>query len=417
MIKLNKEEKKSYKYLKELRIKSNDYFYDFGYNFFGKFVLGYVMWIKEQLESSGISKVFFLSRDGYIMKKVFDIIKGDDIASYYLEVSRRSLRIPTFYLYNDYEDLVHALPDAKLISIKMFFETIGLNIENYIDKLEKYGISLDSSFDKKDIEQVDSLRQLYINELHRDVVSNSKDEYSILTQYLKQNEVEGRFAIVDIGWSGSMQRFLISTLNSLKIENSIKGLYIGVADYYINNFKIDNSMDLNGYLFDFKNGDNPIDYRKPFVGLFETLFLEQDGSVERYIANGEKIVSKRMPYEYRKEGKLTIEAINVGKIQNGAIDFVKKNYNSRDTISKISPFCLFYDLYRIGMNPSIKEAKIFGDFSFEDNGVLSYLAKKNKNNSFKRDFLESRWKIGYLKRIFLIALPYDKIFDFLYKFK
>lgn len=417
MIKLNKEEKKNYKYLKELQAKSNKYFYSFGYNYFGKFLLGYVMWIKKQLESNGISKVFFLARDGYIMKKAFDIIKGDNIASYYLEVSRRSLRIPTFHLYNDYEDIVHALPDAKLISLKIFFETIGLNIEEYIKNIEQYGLSLESSFDKKDIKNNDSLRLLYVNELKADVVSNSKEEYAILIKYLKQNEVEGRFAIVDIGWSGSMQRFLTSTLNSLKIDNDIKGLYIGVADYYIKNFKIDDSMDLNGYLFDFKNEDNPIDYRKPFVGLFETLFLEQDGSVERYEVKDDRVVSKRMPYEYRKDGELTIEALNVGEIQNGAIDFIKKNYNDREIISQISPFCLFYDIYKIGMNPSTRETKIFGDFSFEDNGVISYLAKKQKNNSFKKDFLESRWKIGYLKRRFRIILPYDKIFNFLYRFK
>ena len=43
----------------------------------------------------------------------------------------------------------------------------------------------------------------------------------------------------------------------------------------------DGKLSLHGYLFDFYNNVNSVDKRSPFVGLYETLFLEQKGSVKK----------------------------------------------------------------------------------------------------------------------------------------
>lgn len=100
-----------------------------------------------------------------------------------------------------------------------------------------------------------------------------------MCEYMKQMHVEGRFAVVDIGWSGGMQRFLQKSLGIIGIENEILGYYTGVADYYKRNMN-DGKLSLHGYLFDFYNNVNSVDKRSPFVGLYETLFLEQKGSVK-----------------------------------------------------------------------------------------------------------------------------------------
>ena len=416
MIKLSKLEKKDYNKCNKLKKYTDDYFYDFGYNSFGKFLLGYSNWITKKLYEFEIDKVFFLSRDGYIMKKAFDLFNYNGIDTHYLEVSRRSLRIPFLYKHNSFNDVINCLPNTKLISIDVFFETIGLKKKKYRNLLEKYSLLGDMSFDSKKIKNISLLKKFYEEVLINDVVKNSKEEYENLVKYLKQEKVFGKFAIVDIGWSGSMQRYLCSTLNELNIENNIYGFYIGVADYYINNYKINNTLKMYGYLFDFKNSRKSIDYRKPFVGLFETLFLEQDGSVEKYVSINNKIISKRMNYEYKKDNNYTKEFLNLKKIQKGALDFIKSNYLTLNTV-EIPPFVLFYDIYILGINPSLKDVKIFGDFQFEDNGKISYLAKRNRNVKFKEDFLSSRWKIGFLKREFLLKLDYGKIIDLLYRFK
>ena len=48
------------------------YWEGFGYKYAGIMAAGYMKWLKGELDKRGIRKVFFMMRDGYIFKKVFD---------------------------------------------------------------------------------------------------------------------------------------------------------------------------------------------------------------------------------------------------------------------------------------------------------------------------------------------------------
>lgn len=76
----------------------------------------------------------------------------------------------------------------------------------------------------------------------------------------------------------------------------------------------DGKLSLHGYLFDFYNNVNSVDKRSPFVGLYETLFLEQKGSVKNYIRDkNEWLVAERYDYEYQMNGELQEEYYIVEK--------------------------------------------------------------------------------------------------------
>jgi hypothetical protein len=67
---------------------------------------------------------------------------------------------------------------------------------------------------------------------------------------------------------------------------------------------------------------------------------------------------------------------------------------------------------------------MFADFRFFDDGETMYLAKPRKMSDYflnlkllKKDFLASRWKIGFMKRLFKINMPYEKIYKFLLRFR
>ena len=119
-----------------------DYFALFGYEKFGPFLYGYVSWLLGELKLKKIKKVYFFSRDGLIMKKAFDIINDSDIKSYYLEVSRRSLRIPTLWIDLNFENIVRVLPKTTYISIYDFFSTLGLDIDKYRNMLKENNVDL-----------------------------------------------------------------------------------------------------------------------------------------------------------------------------------------------------------------------------------------------------------------------------------
>ncbi|MBC5710554.1 glycosyltransferase [Hungatella sp. L12] len=396
-----------------------DAYYEFGYAQFGKLLWGYSRWIHQKTVEKGISELFFFARDGWIMKQAYDICFADPtIHTHYLEVSRRSLRGPNLWMDFHYDKVLDMVVNAKLISIRSIFDGLGLEIDNYKEQLSDLGITKDTVYDRSTIRDDEKLKYLILS-LEKEIVSNSKIEYDALNEYLKTNGISGKFGIIDIGYAGSMQRYLQQTLNQLGIAYEISGFYLAVADYYTKNDSVDNPLDLNGYLFDFKHDPSAVDTRSSYVGLFETLFLEQDGSVKRYIQVDEGVKAERYPYEYYREGKPTQDFLKIKSLQQGAMDFVKaaaadKNLERFD----YSVDDLFYGIYESGVNPDKHDLELFSEIEFYDEGITAKLAAPKSLmfylghvNQLKRDFLSCRWKIGFMKKLFKINLPYQKMYQ------
>lgn len=394
-------------------------YYRFGYEKFGMFLWGYSKWLHKSVKDSDIKDVYFFSRDGLIMKKAFDALYND-VQTHYLEVSRRSLRVPILWMNYELPHVINMISPSKLVSLTTIFDGVGLDINNYRSLIEKYGFTAETTFDRKELLENKNLNSLY-SQLGADIETVSKKEYELLVKYIDQNHLSGRFAIVDIGWSGGMQRYLIETLNKLGIDASIKGYYIGVADYYKRNIEVVPNLDLNGYLFDFLHDKNAKDKRSAFVGLFETLFLEQGGSVKNYRVENENVTANRLPYEYLENGQPTFEYRNVMDIQRGALDFIKR---FGDMNLNVSADKLYEGLSETGLKPKKEDIDMFADFRFFDEGETLYLAKPKgvfyymfHVKNLKKDFLSSRWKIGFMKRLFKIDLPYEEIYKAMLKYK
>ena len=260
------------------------------------------------------------------------------------------------------------------------------------------------------------LQQSILNNLYTPHIVFQKF-YEIL-KYLNDNKVYGRFGVVDIGYGGSMQRYLQQALTQLGINHDISGFYLGVADFYTKNMLPEVKLELNGYLFDFQHNVNAEDMRSSFVGLFETLFLEQNGSVKRYVCRGNEVQAERYPYEYEENGKPTMDLINIRKVQKGALDFIIRASEDKNlSILECKPEEYFYGIYKVGTDPKLDDLKLFGEISFYDEGVIKKLASPESilhylkcPKELKNDFLQSRWKTGFLKRMMKVKLPYQKIY-------
>lgn len=397
---------------------NEDPYYQFGYTQFGKLLYGFVNWLHDEAVARGIKKLFFFARDGYIMKKAYEIcINSPDIEIFYLEVSRRSLRGPVLWMDCSFATILKMVVNAKLISLKSIFDGLGLDIADYSKTINDCNLNVDTLFDRETIADDIRLKKLF-EIIKNDIITNSQKEYSLLQAYLKKYNVNGKFGVVDIGYAGSMQRYMQQVLTQMGIEHDISGFYFAVADFYKKNLLDNVKLDLNGYLFDFQHDEHAIDTRSSFVGLFETLFLEQGGSVKRYINNDGEISVERYPYEYEIDGKPTGDLLKVRKVQQGALDFLKraKKDNLLATL-RCRPNEYFYGLYKTGIAPFQSDIDLFANLSFFDEGVTERLAAPKGffhylvyPKHFKIDFLKCRWKIGFLKRTFLVCLPYQRIY-------
>lgn len=68
--------------------KEENYWKKLGYNYAGPSIYAYMKWLEGKVIKKNIKDILFVARDGYTLKKVFDIFKNDDIQTHYIYAPR-----------------------------------------------------------------------------------------------------------------------------------------------------------------------------------------------------------------------------------------------------------------------------------------------------------------------------------------
>lgn len=99
-----------------------------GYENMGPLLYGLCIWLMKELKKKKINKVYFMSRDGQIMKKAFDVLNIDHkIKSYYFYASRRALQVPALAFENiSYNSFINSLFWTENVTFKYFLKSLGL---------------------------------------------------------------------------------------------------------------------------------------------------------------------------------------------------------------------------------------------------------------------------------------------------
>lgn len=149
-----------------------------------------------------------MARDGYIMQKVYrELGYNNDIPDKYFEASRRSLRVPSYCDDYNLENVIKESPLLSTTNMEQLLDSLGLEISDYKEKIEKYGFTLEEHIKRDELINNDRFIKFY-EEIKQDVIDNSSTEKENLIKYLKQYDFNKKIAIVDIGWGGSMQKIL-----------------------------------------------------------------------------------------------------------------------------------------------------------------------------------------------------------------
>lgn len=383
---------------------NNDkYFYHFGHKYFGPLLESFCHWLLNDLKNNNIKKVYFLSRDGYIIKKAFDIVNEDlNIKSYYFYASRRSITVPSFYNCKDIYEIFSKLTLPGEITLKSLIKRIGLEDYNLEEYIKKYNLKIDEKYPLKVIRSSKTFNEFFADILPY-IKENSIIERRNILQYSVKEDFSGKVAIVDIGWNGTMQM----SLHELFEENQIFGYYVALNPNGIYKTEKNNER-YKGFICD--HNHNYGDYKKlhNFIDIFEFLFLAQHGSVKRF---GNEVVEF---YKYEYEN--CVEKEIVSQIQNGALCYLENvirdlnyNYNSINDKKNINK------LFKFFLHPTLNDSKNFGNIKFL-NDEFKYIAKPNKikyyisnKQDLKNDYINSGWRIGFMKNLFKITLPYYHI--------
>ena len=372
---------------------------------FGPLLYGFTQWLKEQCKKDQINDVFFMSRDGYMMKKAFDLCNDIQVGSHYMYCSRKAFTTPLLWRCNKFEDLFKYIVFSKNMTLRRMLLRLGLKPEKYVEVAKKYKLDLDYCYYNHAIETNKVVISFY-EEIKTDLFELSKQEYEAISKYLNDLQIKGNIAVVDIGYHGTMQNGLINLFEEFNIKANVVGYYIGLnsTKSYVDNDRIR----ARAYLYDNTHGKELEKRAGYLTPMLESVFLAQHGSV-----SGFQFISGRVSpimdiYEYEsKDGQIFDEKNFIIDYQHGALRLVEYLYKSylKDCLV-VEPETAFVNFARVGFIPTLDEAVTWGNMRFFDYTTM-YIAKPERN--IFKGCIKSVWKIGYMKRLFKIPIRYDKL--------
>lgn len=172
--------------------------YKYGFVYSGILILGYVTWIHDYAIKNKLDKLLFLSRDGYILKNVYDKIYNDIPSEYTYWSRHATLKTSPQKDLNRYIwQFVTRMIDQEII-LKDYLEQ--MNLQFLKNEFSIRNISLSSTIDEK----VARILKRLIKENVDLIIKNNKEYNDAARQYYKEKIGDSKkVGIIDLGWRGS----------------------------------------------------------------------------------------------------------------------------------------------------------------------------------------------------------------------
>lgn len=335
----------------------------------GPILTSYVLWILDQAVSSHINILYFLARDGKILKEIAEIFIKKynlNIQCRYLYVSRYSLR-KSLYCIAPQETMEYLCRDSLEVSPAIVLKRTGLSEDIQMQILSELGYTASESEKKylspKELKLMKILLQensLFCSSMKDLSQSESKKIY----QYFKDEGLtfSDYIAIVDSGWTGSMQRCIRQILAYNGAKPSMIGFYFGIQN---------ETLPEDGIYNTFYFGPDDIkDYVLFNNNLFECWCMAAHGMTVGYCYNNDHSIA---PILRQKTFLWQHCDLQNDLIKKYAIFFSGKQ-TSFHTISFsrlksiIKPL-----LVRFMMKPDHDEAYVYGNIPFCDDMTEKYV--------------------------------------------
>ena len=184
----------------KIEIKDN---FEMGYCVFGPIILTFLLWLMKRSEEDHITKLVFLSRDGYFLKEDFEYLcglKGEKRRCCYLGISRQL---------------------SMAASIQSREELMEYSSMPYSGNIEEL---FEDRFEITDVKEVPrKLLEEYIEDYLPEIEEHLSKIRKNYLNYLEHMELDSQCGIVDLGYYGNNQKYL----NKLT-GNQMQGYYFNV---------------------------------------------------------------------------------------------------------------------------------------------------------------------------------------------
>ena len=212
---------------------SNDSFATIAADYIAPAYIPYVCFILKEAVRKGIKRLYFLSRDSYILYRAAQQATawGSGLELSYLFLSRKSLMLPYLAGKNGVQmqcAFLEAL-DRKTVMRKQvasLLALLGVQIEELV---ENHGITFSYKQIVNRQQEEDFLNKLFHSSYTTVLQQQATARHSLLLEYLKQERVTevGASAMIDVGWLGTSRLMLNSILKEAGYPSTLF-FYCGV---------------------------------------------------------------------------------------------------------------------------------------------------------------------------------------------
>lgn len=244
----------------------------------------YVLWCIQKAVELKLKTIFFLSRDGQVLYKIAKTLIGKldvDIALKYLYVSRQSLLFPALEKLDE-GTLEWIMAPTAVLTPRIILKRINFDPDEISESLKTYGFEhkLDRHLSQ---EAREKFRQM-LGSLEVRIVARAREYKANTKAYFRQEGLyDGAFALVDIGWSGTLQRSIGKILAEDGYEHPTYGLYFGVK----RRKKFKDSDEMHGWFTDHRH-PRELDKKAYIIPMTELFTAALHGGVVRHVRHEER---------------------------------------------------------------------------------------------------------------------------------
>ncbi len=386
--------------------REDPFWWRIGYQVGGPLLYGYVQFILDKVRGRDVPKVYFLSRDGYILKRVYEMLadgQGDCPQADYLFASRRALNIASI------REIDQATEDWLVQGIHLkvadFLNRIGLDPEHFQDAISSCGFK-DSQQLVVEGADYDNLRRL-IRWITPSILDAAERERNVYLQYLKEKDVlsANPFAMVDVGWMTSIQQSFHKLIHPQYPDIPIEGYYLGTYPHAVHRLA-DNSRHVH-YLMSYGQPGIAWETIRHCVCLVEFFFAAPEKTFIRMHASPDGSLYPELAHFHENEEDLSA----LEQIHEGIMDFTRTMLASAPGRGiQVSPEVVLNQLHRLLANPTHEEAVRLGDLHYADGyGAIFHHSRMASPSGFgslglskrkwKREFKHCHWPKGWHERL------------------
>ncbi len=206
--------------------KQNDKF-DLGVSMGGVILYPYVNWVVEQSVKRGINRLYFVMRDGFVLKQMCDVLikqKGLSIKTKLIYGSREAWRAPSITEYNP--DIKFMFASAREINtVQRIASRFHVQEEKLLKYIPEKFLKSKKPFTRDELNELAEILEKD-SEFIKLVIKSNEKQRNCLIEYLKQEMdfSDDNLALVDLAASGRTQNCLVNLIRTFS-DVKIKSFY------------------------------------------------------------------------------------------------------------------------------------------------------------------------------------------------